>query len=103
MRYTRYPWSASAESYGRVRCAGPSERLQSRVVDKYVKLLQADDNPAVTRGFTLAIGALPKKLLIGSIEPVITALADHCVATRCVDYSPSRPLSVSNNAACSFH
>lgn len=72
-------------------------------MDKYVKLLQADDNPAVTRGFTLAIGALPRKLLIGSIEPVITALADHCVATRCVDYSPSRPLSVSNNAACSFH
>lgn len=42
---------------------GPTERLQSRVVNKFVKIASTSDNPAATRGYTLALGYLPPKLL----------------------------------------
>lgn len=42
---------------------GPSERLQKRVIQTYVEAVCKEDNPAVTRGFTLALGCLPSKLL----------------------------------------
>jgi hypothetical protein len=37
--------------------------LQTRVVDKYVGFLRDDPNPAVRRGFALALGALPTNIL----------------------------------------
>lgn len=42
---------------------GPSKRLQKRVVQSYIDAVITEDNPAVTRGFTLALGCLPSKLL----------------------------------------
>lgn len=42
---------------------GPSERLQARVVDKFVGIVTKSDNPAATRGYALALGYLPAKLL----------------------------------------
>lgn len=42
---------------------GPSTRLQARVIDKYVSIVNTEDNPAATRGFTLGLGVLPAKLL----------------------------------------
>ena len=42
---------------------GPSDRLQDRVVDKYIGNVLGQDNPAATRGFALALGHLPPKLL----------------------------------------
>ena len=42
---------------------GPSERLQKRVVDKFVNIVRTGINPASTRGYSLALGYLPAKLL----------------------------------------
>ena len=42
---------------------GPSQRLQTRVVDKFIDIACRSDNPAATRGYTLAMGYLPAKLL----------------------------------------
>jgi tubulin-specific chaperone D len=42
---------------------GPSPRLQARVVDKFVDLLKNSNNVAVTRGYALALGYLPPKIL----------------------------------------
>jgi hypothetical protein len=38
-------------------------QLQARVVDKYVDLLRNDPNPAVRRGFALALGSLPTNII----------------------------------------
>ena len=45
---------------------GPSDRLQKRVIDKYVHQIQTSLNPAATRGFSMALGRLPAKLLAPS-------------------------------------
>eukprot|EP00986_Skeletonema_menzelii_P017354 scaffold19153_cov80-Skeletonema_menzelii.AAC.9 len=42
---------------------GPSTRLQARVIDKYISIVNTEDNPAATRGFSLGLGVLPAKLL----------------------------------------
>lgn len=42
---------------------GPSIRLQARVVDKFIDQVLKGNNPAITRGYALAIGYLPTKLL----------------------------------------
>lgn len=42
---------------------GPSTRLHTRVVDKYMSIINTEDNPAATRGFSLGLGVLPAKLL----------------------------------------
>jgi hypothetical protein len=65
-------------SYFPVGPNGPSDRLQKRVVDKYVTALNTQDNPAATRGFALALGSLPRKLLAPSnvvLDSVIEALS----------------------------
>ena len=46
--------------------SGPSPRLQARVVDKFVELACTSENPAATRGYSLALGHLPAKLLAPS-------------------------------------
>ena len=58
--------AALSRAYFPVRENGPSDRLQGRVVDKYVNLVTMSDNPAETRGYILALGSLPKKLLAPS-------------------------------------
>lgn len=45
---------------------GPSPRLQARVVDKFIGQVNTSDNPAATRGYALALGYLPAKLLAPS-------------------------------------
>lgn len=68
--------------YFPVSIKGPSSRLQNRVVDKYISIVETDDNPAATRGFSLALGHLPAKLLAPSslvLDSVITCL---CKASR---------------------
>jgi tubulin-specific chaperone D len=50
---------------------GPSPRLQSRVVDKFVTMASTSDNPAVTRGYSLALGYLPAKLLAPSRDNLL--------------------------------
>ena len=54
---------ALTRTYFPVKKTGPSERLQGRIVDKYIELANTSENVAYTRGFTMALGALPKKLL----------------------------------------
>jgi hypothetical protein len=69
--------AALMRSYFPVRESGPSKRLQERVVDKYVKLVKTSNHPGETRGYSLALGALPKKLLSPSktvLDDVISCL-----------------------------
>ena len=53
-------------SYFPVGPKGPTDRLQKRVVDKYVKQVRTSINPAVTRGFALALGFLFEKFVVYS-------------------------------------
>ena len=69
-------------AYFPVRENGPSERLQSRVVDKYIKLVTSSVNPAETRGYALALGSLPKKLLAPSAQVLSSVLQCLILATR---------------------
>ena len=54
---------------------GPSARLQSRVVDKFVQTVLSSDNPAATRGYTAALGYLPAKLLAPSVSVLESVLS----------------------------
>ncbi len=65
-----------------VSSKGPSSRLQARVVDKYISQVQTEDNPAATRGFSLALGHLPAKLLAPSCEVLDSVLSCLCDASR---------------------
>ena len=42
---------------------GPSDRLKKRVIGKYINGIRTDSNPGATRGYALALGNLPRKLL----------------------------------------
>jgi hypothetical protein len=56
----------------------PSERLQKLTVTKYLEGLRTETNVSVTRGYGLALGALPQRLLVlphGTIDHVLTCLA----------------------------
>ena len=46
----------------------PTDRLQKRIVSKYVNIVQTENNAAMTRGFALALGYLPYKLLVPIVE-----------------------------------
>ena len=61
---------------------GPSERLQNRVVGKYSKIVNSSINPSETRGFSLALGFLPAKLLAPSPEVLDMALSCLCHASH---------------------
>lgn len=54
--------------------SGPSDRLQKRVVDKYVSIVNTSVNPAETRGYSLALGSLPSKLLAPSTSVLTSVL-----------------------------
>jgi hypothetical protein len=66
---------ALMNSYFPVGPKGPSERLQSRVVNNYIKLVKEEENPAATRGFLLAFGCLTAKL-VSHITEVLDAVID---------------------------
>lgn len=69
-------------SYFPVGATGPSERLQSLTVLKYLEGLKVELNVAVTRGYALALGALPPKLLrqpqgrVGAVFACLGEVAD---------------------------
>ena len=62
--------------------SGPSSRLQGRVVDKYIGIVRSEDNPAATRGFCLALGHLPPKLLAPSSAVLDSILSCLICASR---------------------
>jgi hypothetical protein len=68
--------------YFPVTTNGPSDRLQKRVVDKYLKQVKTSINPAVTRGFAMALGYLPAKLLAPSETVLNLSLAILCKSSR---------------------
>lgn len=74
--------NALLTNYFPVSSKGPSSRLQNRVVDKYVFIVQTEDNPAATRGFTLALGHLPAKLLAPSCQVLDSVLECLCNASK---------------------
>ena len=57
---------------------GPSDRLQKRVIDKYVHQIQTSLNPAAIRGFSMALGRLPAKLLAPSSKNLDFVLDGLC-------------------------
>ena len=70
---------ALMRTYFPVGANGPSGRLQKRVIDKYVSIVDTEDNPAATRGYSLALGRLPKKLLAPNpqvLNVVLRCLSD---------------------------
>jgi hypothetical protein len=69
-------------NYFSVGINGPSERLQGRVLDKYISIVKTEDNPAATRGFTLALGSLPSKILAPSQHVLDSVLECLCNAAR---------------------
>ena len=69
---------ALTRSYFPVSSNGPSARLQSRVVDKYTKTARTNINPAATRGFSLALGCLPAKILAPSSKVLDMTLSCLC-------------------------
>ena len=62
-------------SYFPVGTAGPSPRLQQRVVNKFIETIRTTENPAVARGYALALGHLPPKLICPSMD-VLTSILD---------------------------
>lgn len=59
----------------------PSERLQKLTVLKYVEGVLHDGNASVTRGYALALGALPVRLLaspVGRVDEVLACLRRSC-------------------------
>lgn len=73
---------ALMKAYFPVTSTGPSDRLQKRVVDKYVKQVRTNINPAYTRGFSMALGYLPAKLLAPSSKVLDIVLSTLCKASR---------------------
>jgi hypothetical protein len=69
-------------NYFPVRENGPSDRLQKRVIDKYVDIVNTSVNPAETRGFALALGSLPSKLVAPSPSVLSSVLDCLCNAAR---------------------
>ncbi len=61
---------------------GPSDRLQKRILEKYVNQVKTSLNPAATRGFTMALGRLPAKLLAPSSIVLDLSLACLCQMSR---------------------
>ncbi|KAL7566990.1 hypothetical protein ACA910_019918 [Epithemia clementina (nom. ined.)] len=57
---------------------GPTDRLRTRVLEKFLNMVDTSKNPAATRGYTLALGYLPDRLLApttASLDGVIKTLS----------------------------
>jgi hypothetical protein len=61
---------------------GPSARLQGRVVDKFITSINSSDNPGATRGYTMALGHLPVRLIAPSRQVLDSILNCLCQAAR---------------------
>lgn len=79
--------SALMISYFPVGANGPSERLQDRVVNNYIKLIREEENPAATRGYSLALGRLPMKLIAHNTQ-TLDAVID------CLSYASNRQTKI---------
>lgn len=82
---------AYTRAYFPVGSAGPSARLQARIVDKYIQTLNSADVASSTRGFCLALGALPRKLISSSpetLQRVVNVLVELSKPTRKVGDEP---------------
>lgn len=65
----------------------PSDRLQALTVKKYLSGLESDQNVAVTRGYALALGALPIRLVslpAGRLEEILSVLLQSAATTKLV-------------------
>lgn len=63
----------------------PSDRLQSLTTKKYLEALRSEENVAVTRGFSLALGALPPRLALlpeGVFDEILTVLEDFASSSK---------------------
>ena len=79
---------AFTRAYFPVGSSGPSARLQARLVDKYVQTLRTADVASATRGFCLALGALPRKLVIVALQRVLEILVELSKPTRKIGDEP---------------
>ena len=69
---------AVTQSYFPVGENGPSDRLRKRIVDMYINTVNTDDNPAATRGYSLALGHLPSKLLAPNADTLNSVIDCLC-------------------------
>jgi hypothetical protein len=73
---------AVTRAYFPVGESGPSDRLHLRIVQKYINAVRTEENPACTRGYSLAIGYLPCKLLAPSNSVLDSVLDCLCYAAH---------------------
>lgn len=70
---------------------GPSARLQELTVSKYLKGLSEEENVAAARGYALALGVLPERLLLspaGRFQEVLEALKSSANVTKKIAGEP---------------
>jgi hypothetical protein len=66
---------------------GPTARLQALTVVKYMEGLKNEENIAAARGYALALGTLPHRLIslpLGRTKEVFLALSEACDPTRLI-------------------
>jgi hypothetical protein len=69
-------------TYFPVTGAGPTPRLQARIVDKYTDIMRNAEIASSTRGYALALGALPSKLMVFNPAVLDTVIDTLTMATR---------------------
>ncbi len=62
--------------------SGPSQRLQNRIVDTFVQTILNESNAAATRGYSLALGSLPAKLLAPNRHVLSKVIECLCAISR---------------------
>jgi hypothetical protein len=70
---------------------GPSVRLQDLTVSKYLKGLSEEENIAAARGYALAVGVLPEKLLLfpaGRLKEILEVLKSSASVTTKIAGEP---------------
>ena len=67
--------------YFPVASTGPSDRLYKRVVEKYMNVMKNEDNAAATRGFALALGVLPRKLVAFNTASLTSVVSTLCMCS----------------------
>jgi hypothetical protein len=73
---------ALTRTYFPVGISGPSQRLQKRIVDTFVQTILSDNNAAATRGYSLALGSLPPKLLAPNGDVLSKVIECLCAISR---------------------
>eukprot|EP01083_Nonionella_stella_P092354 258519_1 len=72
-----------------------ADKCQDRIVSRFIKSVSTDQNPAVTRGFSLALGVLPKEILLPQLGLIVSTLV---AATRIQDDPDERDPETRRNA-----